>query len=57
MKSIDLNEIDQDLLYRAIRDGVAEAIIDIARNCTDAPCADFYDHIKLGVKEAVDAKL
>lgn len=33
--------------------GVADGIFRIATNATDMPCADFYDAIKEGVRDAV----
>ena len=46
-------DIPDELLYDAIRKGVADAIWRVATSGTDAPCADFYDFIKEGVREGV----
>lgn len=48
-------DIPDELLYDAIRKGVADAIFRVATNATDAPCADFYECIKEGVREGVMA--
>ena len=50
---IDDDEDNAPILQQ-IRQGVQDAIWKIATNATGAPCADFYDHIKLGVKEAFE---
>lgn len=46
-------DIPDELLYDAIRKGVADAIWRMATNATDMPCADFYDMIKEGVREGM----
>ena len=40
----------------AVRQGVYDAVWAIATNATDAPCSDFYDMIKNGVKEAIQER-
>lgn len=39
-----------ELLYDAVRGGIADAIWRIATNATQAPCEDFYDMIREGVE-------
>jgi len=45
--------IDDDRFYEAIRDGVADAMWRMMTNATDAPCADFYEHVKQGIAEGM----
>ena len=45
--------ITKEEYLRAVQDGVAQAIWQVATNATTMPCADFYAHIKDGVSEAV----
>ncbi len=37
-----------------IRQGTFDAVWAIATNATDAPCADFYEFLKRGVKEGIE---
>jgi hypothetical protein len=46
-------DIPHELLYEAIRQGMADAIWRVATNATQMPCADFYDTIKEGVEKAM----
>jgi len=48
--NIDI-ELTSEQLMKAISQGVYLAIWHIANNATHAPCADFYESIKQGVKE------
>lgn len=50
----EVRDLDAEKIYGAIRDGVSDAIWKIATNATSMPCADFYEHIKAGVREAVE---
>jgi len=45
--------VHQNRIYEAITEGVRQAIWQIATNATGMPCADFYEHIKAGTKEAM----
>lgn len=47
-------DLDRDDLFRAITEGVRQAIWQIATNNTDAPCADFYAAILGGVREGIE---
>lgn len=56
---VELNEGENQFnppksVYDAIQRGMYDAIWSVATNATGAPCADFYDFIKDGVKEAVE---
>jgi hypothetical protein len=42
-----------DLLFEAIRAGVADALWRVATNATSMPCHDFYDMIKDGVADGM----
>jgi hypothetical protein len=44
--------LDEDKIYRAIREGVHDAIWHMITNATQMPCADFYDTIKDAAREA-----
>ena len=46
-------DVPHELMFEAIRQGVADAIWRVATNATDAPCKDFYDTIKEGVTAGV----
>jgi hypothetical protein len=50
---MNLKKLDQDRLYDAIRQGVADGIYMIATSATQMPGTDFYEEIKAGVKEAI----
>ena len=47
-------ELDVERVYESIEKGVYKAIWAIATNATDAPCSDFYHHIKEGVRQAME---
>jgi hypothetical protein len=51
MKQIELTRNE---LKEAITEGVRRAFWDMITNATGAPCADFFDSVKAGVKEAVE---
>ena len=46
--------IIREPFFKAIRQGTQDSIWQIATNATSAPCADFYDMIKQGVKEGTE---
>lgn len=48
-------DIPHELLYDAVRQGVRDAIWQIATNATDMPCSDFYETIKQGVQDGIKA--
>ncbi len=52
MADIDLG-LGPDQVYKAIREGVHDAMWQMITNSTDMPCADFYEQIKTGVQEAI----
>ena len=47
-------ELSKDELKEAVTEGVRRAFWDMITNATQAPCADFFDSVKDGVKEAVE---
>ena len=44
-------------IYNAISLGVQRAMWQLMSNATMMPCADFYDSVKAGVKEAMEKSL
>lgn len=46
-------DIPDELLYDAVRKGVADAIWRVANNATDMPCSDFYESIKQGARDGI----
>lgn len=51
-----LEDLDEERVYKAIYEGVKDAFWQLMTNATDAPCSDFYHHIKEGVKEALEER-
>ena len=51
--NIDDFDLAPEQIIEAISKGVERAIWRIATNATSAPCADFYESIKCGIKEAI----
>lgn len=47
--------VDPDKFYEAIRDGMRDAIWQVANNATAMPCSDFYEMIKQGVREGIES--
>jgi len=50
-----IDTLEPEKVYEAITEGVRQGIMSIVHSGTDMPSADFYDHVKLGVKEAVES--
>lgn len=50
---MDFEDLDEEKVYEAIRQGVADGIFRIATNASDMPTHDFFNSIKDGVKAAV----
>jgi hypothetical protein len=48
-----LPTVTKQELLDAIRDGVYDAVWQMIRNATDAPCADFFEMVKQGVTEGI----
>lgn len=49
---MNIEDLNEEEIYKAIKDGVYEAMWQLFTNATDMPCSDFYNYIKEGVKEA-----
>jgi regulator of replication initiation timing len=47
-----LGQLDPERIYKAIQDGVHDAIWQMITNNTDMPCADFYDTVKSAATKA-----
>lgn len=48
-------DIIREPFLNAIREGVQNAMWQLFTNATDAPCQDFFHHIKSGVKEGIES--
>ena len=54
MSESDIKDaLDPDEVYSAIREGVRDAMWMMINNATNSPCADFYQSIQDGVKQAM----
>jgi hypothetical protein len=51
-RRVNLNSLDADEVYQAIRDGVHDAMWQMITNATHMPCHDFYDTLKDAVEKA-----
>lgn len=47
-------KLDPEKVYKAIREGVEDAMWRMIRSATDMPGDDFYYFVKEGVKEAIE---
>lgn len=52
-EAVGYPDLDPEKIYEAIKDGTCLAIWRMITNATDMPCADFFDTVKDGVKEAM----
>ena len=52
---MNFKTMDQDLLYRAIRDGISDGLFRIATNDSDMPTHELFESIELGVKKGMAA--
>jgi hypothetical protein len=48
------NNITNEQILNAIREGVRDAFWQMMTNATDAPCQDFYAAIEQGVENAME---
>jgi hypothetical protein len=54
LRKIQADRLDPERIYKAIQDGVHDAMWQMITNNTDMPCADFFETIKQGTKEGVE---
>lgn len=50
-----MTDLEPELVYEAIRDGVADGIFRVATNATQMPTNDFFYMIETGVKKGIEA--